>query len=123
MPHQSRETLPVAVSYLERRKEIEEDIAYEIHANMNREGGVPADLIEELEQSLGATTQNISDISRTLLIGLEEGPMAKFLLEEPPLGASIEREVSAENVAAGYQHTTLPGMSRTALHGTVIIQA
>lgn len=123
MSLQSWETLPVAVSDLERRKHNEEDIAYEINANIHATEHSSTRIIEELDESLALSVEMIDQVSRKLLQGLGENTMETFSLEEPPLGARIEQGELSEEIVHDHRHTTLPGMSRAALSGMVVIEA
>ncbi|MBC7564980.1 hypothetical protein H7100_01980 [Candidatus Saccharibacteria bacterium] len=59
MSEQSWETLPVAVTKLERRKQNEEQIAIEITLNLENDQNMPASSREELEEQLAITYRNI----------------------------------------------------------------
>jgi hypothetical protein len=59
MFEQSRETLPVAFSKLERRIQNEEAIAGEITKSLENNQGMPPSLRKELEDELAVTHRNI----------------------------------------------------------------
>jgi len=72
MHEQSREILPVAVTDLERQKQIHEDIAAQITESLDNPQGMPESSKDELVEHHGITMRRIGDLATEITIRLQQ---------------------------------------------------